>query len=63
KFKKILPLRGEEWFWCFVLGFKKAGGFKPVFLDFGEAEIGSFLILILFRNNIIFQNKVKALCF
>ncbi len=46
----------------FVLGLKKAGCFQPVFFDFGEAEIGSFLILILYRNNIIFQNHVEALC-
>nr|AEA95696.1 hypothetical protein pSD853_7.9_3 [Salmonella enterica subsp. enterica serovar Dublin] len=44
------------------MGFKKAGCFQPVFFDFGEAEIGSFLILILYRNNIIFQKQVNALC-
>lgn len=62
-FKKNLPPTGGRMVLIFMFYLlKKAGCFQPAFFDFGEAEIGSFLILILYRNNIIFKKQFKALC-
>ncbi|AYK76675.1 hypothetical protein D9C08_23330 (plasmid) [Bacillus subtilis subsp. subtilis] len=48
--KKSPPYGGRMVLIFWFLDFKKAGCFQPVFFDFGGAEIGSFLILILYRN-------------
>ncbi|MFP7379852.1 MULTISPECIES: hypothetical protein [Bacillus] len=57
--KKISPLRGG------ILGFGflvlKKPAIQPVFCDFGAAKIESFLILILYRNNKIFENGSQPL--
>lgn len=56
--KKISPYGGR----LILGGFKKDRQFCRSFYDFDGVEIGSFLILILYRNNIIFKRCLYALC-
>jgi len=52
--KNLPPSGGILGFWFLVL---KKPAIQPVFCDFGAAKIESFLILILYRNNKIFENS------
>ncbi|MGG0839464.1 hypothetical protein ABE057_20325 [Bacillus paralicheniformis] len=56
--KNLPPSGGILDFWFLVL---KKPAIQPVFCDFGVAKIGSFLILILYRNNKIFENGSQPL--